>query len=85
MAQFILRNLEEDVESRLAQRARAHGCSTEDEVREILPAAALTDLPAESRGSQGLGSRIAARFAGLGLRDDIAPWQGESARPADLC
>jgi plasmid stability protein len=84
MAQLIVRNLEDDVKSRLTQRARQHGRSTEDEVREILRAAALADLPDESQATRGLGSRIAARFSGLGLENDIAQWQGEPARPADL-
>ncbi|ESQ10260.1 MAG: toxin-antitoxin system [Thiohalocapsa sp. PB-PSB1] len=84
MAQLTVRNLEDDVKARLTQRARQHGRSTEDEVREILRAAALADLPAKPQGVQGLGSRIAARFAGLGLEDDITEWQGEPVRPLDL-
>jgi plasmid stability protein len=84
MAQLIVRTLEDDVKARLTQRARQHGRSTEEEVRDILRAATLADLPANSQGAQGLGSRIAARFAGIGFEDDITQWQGEPARPADL-
>jgi plasmid stability protein len=84
MAQLIVRNLEDDVKSRLTQRARQHGRSTEDEVREILRAAALADLPHDAQAARGLGSRMAARFSGLGLGDDIAQWQAEPARPAIL-
>lgn len=31
-----------------------------------------------------LGSRLAARFAGIGLTQDIPELRGEQARPADL-
>jgi plasmid stability protein len=84
MAQMIVRNLEEEVKVRLTERAREHGRSTEEEVREILRAAALAERPPAGGGPLGLGSRIAARFAGLGLEEDIAEWRGEEARPADL-
>jgi plasmid stability protein len=84
MAQLIVRNLEDDVKACLTRRARQHGRSTEEEVREILRAAALADRPGTSRGTQGLGTRIAARFANLGLEEEIPEWQGEPAQPAEL-
>ncbi|WP_295887178.1 toxin-antitoxin system [uncultured Thiohalocapsa sp.] len=84
MAQLIVRNLEDEVKVRLTQRAREHGRSTEEEVREILRAAALAERPAADTGARGLGSRMAGRFAGLGLDADIEEWRGEEARPADL-
>jgi len=78
MAQLVVRNLDEEVKQRLQKRARRHGRSTEEEVRCILRRAALEedvpDIP--------LGSRIAARFAGLGLEQDIPELRGEMARPA---
>src|SRR6266478_5930799 len=43
MAQLIVRNLEDDVKAKLQQRARQHGRSTEEEVREILRAAVRTE------------------------------------------
>ena len=36
MAQLVVRNLEVEVKARLQRRARRHGRSTEEEVREIL-------------------------------------------------
>ena len=36
MAQLVVRNLQDDVKARLQLRARRHGRSTEEEVREIL-------------------------------------------------
>jgi plasmid stability protein len=72
--------LDDDVKTKLQVRARRHGHSTEEEVREILRNAVrdegLTKTP--------LGSRIANRFAGKGLTEDIPELRGEPARPADL-
>jgi plasmid stability protein len=36
MAQLLVRHLEDDVKAKLQRRARRHGHSTEEEVREIL-------------------------------------------------
>ena len=63
MAQLIVRNLEEDVKARLQRRAPRHGRSMEEEVRDIL----RNVLRDDDRRLPPLGSRLAARFAGLGL------------------
>ena len=63
MAQFVVRNLEEDVAEKLKQRAKRHARSMEDEVRHILRTAVQQREPA-----QKLGTRIARRFRGAGLR-----------------
>ncbi len=78
MAQLLVRNLEDNVKAKLQQRARQHGRSTEEEVREILRAAVRD----EERPREGLGTRIAARFAGIGLEEDIPEWRGFPAEPA---
>ncbi|PKP86909.1 MAG: toxin-antitoxin system, partial [Alphaproteobacteria bacterium HGW-Alphaproteobacteria-15] len=39
MAQFVVRNLDDDVKAALKRRARAHGWSMEEEVRRILRSA----------------------------------------------
>jgi plasmid stability protein len=80
MAQIIVRRLDDDVKAALQRRARAHGRSTEAEVREILRAAVRSepDAPVD------LGSTIAARFRGNGLDDAITELRGSPARPADL-
>jgi len=80
MAQVVVRQLEEDVKARLKRRAERHGRSMEEEVREILRNAARE----ENRAIAKLGSRIAARFQKVGLRDDLAELHGQSPRPADL-
>lgn len=78
MAQLLVRNLEADVKEKLQRRARRHGRSTEEEVREILRNVV------KSAPRQKLGSRLAARFEGLGLSDEIPELRGQPARPARL-
>jgi plasmid stability protein len=80
MAQLLVRHLDDDVKTKLQHRARRHGHSTEEEVREILRNAVRD----EGNALTPLGSRLAARFAGLGLTEDIPELRGEQPRPADL-
>jgi plasmid stability protein len=80
MAQLIVRNLDDDVKLALQRRAKAHRRSTEEEVREILRAAVHSAQPAPIR----LGTAIAARFRGQGLREDIAELRGQPVRPAQF-
>ncbi|MEO5338725.1 MAG: plasmid stabilization protein [Magnetospirillum sp. WYHS-4] len=80
MAQLVVRNLEEDVKAGLRRRAARHGRSMEEEVRDILRNA----LRPDETGSRPLGSRLQARFAGIGLEADIEELRGEAARPAVL-
>lgn len=80
MAQMVVRNLDDDVKAKLQKRAQRHGRSTEEEVREILRSAVrYEDAPVSP-----LGSRIATRFTGVGLDEDVAEWRGQPARPADF-
>lgn len=80
MAQLLVRHLEDDVKAKLQVRARRHGRSTEEEVREILRNA----VKDEGGAQVPLGSRLAARFAGLGLNEEIPELRGEQPRPADF-
>lgn len=80
MAQFVVRNLEEDVAKKLKQRAKRHARSMEDEVRHILRAAVQerpTPVPK-------LGTRIARRFRGAGLSTDLPELRGVSAIAAEF-
>lgn len=79
MAQLLVRNLDEHVKAKLQRRARKHGRSTEEEVRDILRVA-VNDEAAPRR----LGSQFKARFARIGLERDIEELRGQPARPADL-
>ena len=78
MAQLLVRNLEDDVKARLQRRARRHGHSTEEEVREILRNAVRD----EGAPRTPLGSRLQARFAEIGLDGDLPERRGEVVRPA---
>ncbi len=80
MPQVPAHNLDDDVKERLRPRARRHGHSMEEEIRDILrQALADDDAPAPR-----LGSRIAARFAGRGLSEDLPELCGQTPRPAEL-
>ena len=81
MAQLVVRNLDDDVKRRLRERAARHGRSMEEEVREILRAATVRD---DASPPEPLGTRIARRFAGLGLADELPELRGQTARAADL-
>ena len=52
----------------------------EDEVREILRHAVKGEVGAQAP----LGSRLAARFAALGLEKDVPELRGEQPRPVDF-
>lgn len=80
MAQFTVRDLEEDVKALLKRRAELHGRSMEEEVRCILRDA----VKRQKRPAHGLGTRIAARFARTGLHDDLPELRGEVPQSVDL-
>ena len=77
MAQFVVRNLEDDIRDKLRTLAHKHGHSLEEEVRTILRRVVTYPELSPPR----LGSRIAARFAGCGLEEDIAELRGQSPQP----
>jgi plasmid stability protein len=78
MAQLVVRNLEDDVKSRLQGRASRNGRSLEEEVREILRNA----VKSEGRKPRKLGTEIAARFRGIGFESEIPEWRGNPVQPA---
>jgi antitoxin FitA len=81
MAQLIVRNIEQVVKERLAQRARAHGHSMEEEARRILREA-VSAVPRAS-DEPGLGTQLAAHFAAYGFEDvELPEMKGEAPRPA---
>jgi plasmid stability protein len=67
MARLVVRNLEDGVMTRLQDRARRHGSSPEAEVRRI-PRDAVRDDP---QTATPLGTRIRARFARIGLDEEL--------------
>ena len=78
MAQIVVRRLEEAVKTRLRRRARRNGRSMEEEVREILRAAAHEP----EKPSGGLGTEIAGLFKGKGYDFEVAELRGYPVRPA---
>jgi len=80
MAQVVVRDIEEAVKLRLKRLAERHGRSMEEEIRHILRNAAKDS----GRPIAKIGSRIAARFSGKGLKSDLPELRGQAARPADL-
>jgi plasmid stability protein len=80
MAQILVRNLEDEVKVKLRSRAQHHGRSTEEEVREILRNA----VREQPTSPTPLGTRLARRFAALGLDGEIPELRGQPARPADF-
>lgn len=72
MAQLIVRNLDEAVKRELQRRAARHGRSMEEEVRDILRDA----VKDRGRERKGLGTRIAERFKGIELEEDIPELRG---------
>lgn len=81
MAQLLVRHLDDEVKARLQRRARRHGRSTEEEVREILRNAVRD----EDGVRPSLGSRLAARFSRVGLTDEEIPeLRGQPPSPADF-
>jgi antitoxin FitA len=67
MAQLVVRNISEVVKQRFQRRAKRHGRSLEEEVRDILRAAAME----EATPARGLGTEIASLFRKVGLEADI--------------
>jgi len=72
MGQLLVRNIEDFVKTRLQRRAKRHGHSMEEEVRDILRSAvAEEEIP-----SGGLGTEISRLFSKVGLSEDVPELHG---------
>ena len=79
MGQLIVRQIDDDTEVRLKQRAARHGVSMEEEIRTILRNAVLKDDGSRT----GLGSEIAALFWNIADNDEPLPdCPDQPVRPA---
>lgn len=76
MAQLVVRNITDEVKARLQRRARRHGLSMEEEVRNI-----LRNAVTEEERPGGLGTEIASLFVGAGLKSDIPELNGREIKP----
>ena len=81
MAQFTVRNIDDDVKARLQRRAVRHGTSMEAEVRQILRDAVKGE---DQQVGPGLGSRIAACFSKVGLSKPLPEMRGQTSRPVEF-
>jgi antitoxin FitA len=77
MAQFTVRNLEDDIYQKLRKMADTQGQSLEECVRQILRRAALEHRSPPSK----LGTKIAKRFKKTGLQQPIAELRGHPVVP----
>ena len=80
MEQLIVRNIETTVKARLQRRAKRHGRSMEEEVREILRNA----VHQEDEPAGGLGTEMSSLFAKVGLDSDIPELRGHEIKPASF-
>ena len=77
MAQFVVRNLEDDVRDKLRALAQRQGQSMEEAVREILRGAVMRPQTPQI----ALGTRLAQRFARVGLTGEIPEVRGNVIAP----
>lgn len=77
MAQVLVRNLEARVKVGLQRRAKIHGRSMEEEVREILRDA----VKDEPRAEVGFGTRAAALFSKCGTDEPFPELHGYFVEP----
>jgi antitoxin FitA len=80
VAQLVVRNIENEVKSRLQRRAQRNGRSMEEEARDILRDA----LRAEFAPSGKLGTEIASMFTKIGLDAEIREIRGHEIKPASF-
>jgi len=81
MAQLLVRNLEDELKTRLQRRAKRHGHSMEAEARDILRLA----LREDKAQSVGFGTASVALFSGQGIAlkkgEEIREWRGFPLQP----
>lgn len=76
----MIRNIENSVKTRLQRRAKRHGHSMEEEVRDIL----RSQWRADETASGGLGTEMSRLFAKIGLSEDVPELHGHAAVPAEF-
>jgi plasmid stability protein len=80
VGQLVVRNIEDFVKTRLQRRAKRHGHSMEEEVRDILRGA----VAADETPSGGLGTEISRLFSRIGLTEDVPELHGHAIAPAEF-
>ncbi len=77
MAQFTVQNLEDDIHQKLRDMAQSQGQNLEEYVRELLRSVALKCAATLNN----LGTKIAKRFAKIGLKEPINELRGRPVAP----
>jgi antitoxin FitA len=78
MGQLLVRKFDDDLKTRLKERAWRHGVSMEEEARRIMHAALVSDA-----SEYGLGSEIAALFRHIDWDDgELERLPSSEVRPA---
>ncbi len=78
MSDLIVRDLEDELRDKLQDLARKQGRSLEETVHDIL----RQGVESQPEPKEGLGTRIAQRFAACGgLDSEIQEWRGYSIEP----
>jgi plasmid stability protein len=80
MPELVIDEIEDDVLYKIQLRAYQNGRSTQAEAVEILRDAVKSD----DIDSVGLGTRLAARFHGLGIEEEIQELRGYPVKPIKL-
>jgi plasmid stability protein len=80
MAQLVVRNLEQSVKVRLQRRAKRHGRSMEEEVRDILRNA----VNEPEKQPVGLGTKIASMMKGTGIKFEVEELRGHPVKPVNF-
>jgi len=80
MSDLLVDEIEDEVLEKLRERARCHGRSTEEEVREILRNAVVN----ESDAPMGLGTQLAEIFRGVCIDEDIPELRGYPVVPIEF-
>ena len=80
MAQASVRNLEAEVKARLKRCATQHGWSMDEKARQILRHA----VSQHAQPTTKLGSRIATRFTGMCLNEELPELHQQILAPTDF-
>ncbi|MFM9968703.1 MAG: hypothetical protein ACKVQK_09930 [Burkholderiales bacterium] len=80
MVQISDRKTRDSVKTHLRKRVLRHGGSMEEDARQTLDSVVKNRVKSKS----GLGSRISARFAGIGLAEDLPEFRGAWVWPTNF-
>jgi len=80
MGELLVDEIEADVLEKLQERARCHGRSTKEEIRDILRNA----VASESTAPVGMGTQLAEIFHGVGIEEEIAELRGYPYEPFEF-